>query len=115
MYGDTCAATHVRGEQSAEVLDLRMACLEERLGRVKALTDVFVDANATVLENAVTATSALPSLDRCADVKLLRAVMPPPDNPAVRARVEALRNDLARAKALNDSGQCAAAARSDAS
>jgi len=109
MYGDTCAATHLRGEQSNDVLDLRMACLDERLGRAKALTDVFLDANATVLQNAVTATSALPSLDRCADVKLLRAVIPPPDDPAVRARVEALRKDLARTKALNDSGQCAAA------
>jgi len=109
MYGNACEATHLRGEQSADVLDLRMACLDERLGRVKALTDVFLDANPTVLENAVTATSALPSLDRCADVKLLRAVMPPPDDPAVRGRLESLRHDLARAKALNDSGQCAAA------
>jgi tetratricopeptide (TPR) repeat protein/tRNA A-37 threonylcarbamoyl transferase component Bud32 len=109
-YGDTCAATHLRGEQSPDVLDLRMACLQERLGRVKALTDVFVDANPNVVENAVTASSALPTLERCADVKLLRAVMPPPDDPEVRARVATLRNDLARVKALNDSGQCAAAA-----
>ena len=109
MYGDTCAATHLRGEQSAEVLDLRMACLREPLGRVKALTDVFVDANATVVENAVTAVSALPSLDRCADVKLLRAVIPAPDDPAVRARVESIRQDVARIRALLDSGQCTAA------
>src|SRR5262249_24337685 len=100
MYGDACAATHVRGEQAAEVLDLRMACLQERLGRVKALSDLFLDANATVLENAVSASSALPSLERCADVKLLRAVMPPPDDPAARARVESLRKDLAHVKAL---------------
>src|SRR5258707_13249982 len=31
MYTEACEATHVRGEQSAEVLDLRMACLQERL------------------------------------------------------------------------------------
>jgi tetratricopeptide (TPR) repeat protein/tRNA A-37 threonylcarbamoyl transferase component Bud32 len=109
-YGDTCAATHLRGEQSAEVLDLRMACLQERVGRVKALTDVFVEANATVIEKAVQAASSLPALDRCADVKLLRAVMPPPEDPAVRARVESLRRDLARVRALHDSGQCTAAA-----
>jgi tetratricopeptide (TPR) repeat protein len=109
MYGETCTATHLGGKQSNEVLDLRMACLDERLGRVNALTDVFLHANPTVLANAVTATSALPSLARCADAKLLRAVVPPPDDPAVHARVEALRRDLARTKALNDSGQCAAA------
>ncbi len=110
MYSDSCAATHVRGEQSADVLDLRTACLHDRLGRVKALTDVFAAANATVIANAVSAASALPALDRCADVKLLRAVMPPPDSPAIRSRVEALRKDFARAAALNDSGQCIAAA-----
>ena len=109
MYGDSCAATHVRGEQSADVLDLRMACLQDRLDGVKALTDVFAAANATVVANAVSAASALPALDRCADAKLLRAVLPSPDSPAVRARVETLRKDLARARALNASGQCAAA------
>ena len=31
----------VRGEQSAEVLDLRMGCLGERLSGVRALGDVF--------------------------------------------------------------------------
>jgi eukaryotic-like serine/threonine-protein kinase len=110
MYGDTCAATHLRGEQSAEVLDLRMACLRERLGRVKALTDVFVEANATVIENAVQAVSSLPTLDRCGDVTLLRAVMPPPEDPKARARVESLGLDLARVRALLASGQCGAAA-----
>ena len=109
MYADTCTATHVRGEQSAEVLDLRMACLDERLGRVKALTDVFLEPNGAVVENAVSAAGALPALDRCADIKLLRAVMPPPDDPKTRARAESLRRDLARVKALGDSGQCIAA------
>ncbi len=33
MYRDSCEATHVRGEQSTEVLDLRTACLDERLTR----------------------------------------------------------------------------------
>ena len=31
LYRDACEATHVRGEQSEEVLDLRMGCLNERL------------------------------------------------------------------------------------
>jgi tetratricopeptide (TPR) repeat protein len=106
MYEDSCAATHLRGEQSAEVLDLRTACLQERRARIKALTDVFLEANATVIDNAVSATGFLPSLDRCADVKLLRTVFPPPDRPEVRARVESLRADIARVAALGDSGQC---------
>jgi tetratricopeptide (TPR) repeat protein len=100
----------VRGEQSAEVLDLRMSCLSERLDRMRALGDVLAAATPTVVENAVAAGSALPGLDRCADTRLLRAVLPPPDDAAARARVEAARRDLAHVKALGDSGQCAAGA-----
>ncbi len=40
MYQETCEATHVRGEQSEEVLDLRMRCLNENLDDVRALTTV---------------------------------------------------------------------------
>ena len=34
-------------------MDLRMACLQERLGGLRALTDVFSEANGEVVENAV--------------------------------------------------------------
>jgi tetratricopeptide (TPR) repeat protein len=108
-YGDACEATHVRGEQSAEVLDLRMACLGERLGNLRALTDVLAHADATVVENAVSAAGALPNLDRCSDVSALRAVIPPPQDPSKRREVARVRDDLARFIALRDSGQCKAA------
>ena len=55
MYREACEATQVRGEQSAEVLDLRMSCLQERLGGVRALTEVFSEATGEVVENAVSA------------------------------------------------------------
>ena len=38
MRRDACEATHVRGEQSEKLLDLRMQCLERRLGELRALT-----------------------------------------------------------------------------
>ena len=109
MYTDACQATHVRGEQSAEVLDLRMACLNEHLGNARALSDVFAAADGKVVENAISAAAALPSLDRCADVPLLRAVVKPPEDAATRKRVEDLRGGLANLIALRDSGQCARA------
>jgi serine/threonine protein kinase/tetratricopeptide (TPR) repeat protein len=109
MYRDACEATHVRGDQSAEVLDLRMACLEGRLGNVRALTDVFARADEGIALNAANAAGALPALDGCADVALLRAVVKPPEDPATRKRVDELRQELARVTALRDSGQCAAA------
>jgi hypothetical protein len=111
MYTDACEATHVRGEQSAEVLDLRMSCLRERFGSASALVDVFARADATVVENAVSAAETLPALDRCADVPLLRAVVQPPADEASRRRVEALRTDLARLSSTRDSGRCTEAER----
>jgi tetratricopeptide (TPR) repeat protein len=105
-YTDACEATHVRGEQSEEALDLRMTCLNERLGNVRALSDVFASADAKAVENAVSAAAALPPLDRCNDVASLRAVIKPPDDDATRARVEHLRGRLAQMIALRDAGQC---------
>ncbi len=105
MYREACEATNARGDQSAEVLDLRMTCLQERLGGLRALTDVFKDANGQVVENAVSAANNLGSLDRCADVPLLRSVVRPPEDPATRARVAKLRHQLAGMKALYDSGR----------
>jgi serine/threonine protein kinase/tetratricopeptide (TPR) repeat protein len=105
MYREACEATGVRGEQSAEVLDLRMSCLQERLGGLRALTNVFGDANGEVVENAVSAVNALGSLDRCADVPLLRAVVRPPEDPATLARVLELRHRLADLRARFNAGR----------
>jgi eukaryotic-like serine/threonine-protein kinase len=111
MYTDNCQATHVRGDQSAEVLDLRMSCLESPLGAMKALTDVLSRTDGAVLVEAVNAAQALPALERCADVAALRTVVPPPANGATRARVATLRSELAEVKALPDTGQWPAARR----
>ncbi len=105
MYQQTCEATQLRHEQSPEVLDLRMSCLQERLSGFHALTDVFANATAEIVENAVSATNALATLDRCADVPTLRAVIRPPDDPATVARVGELRQRLAEMKARFDAGQ----------
>jgi tetratricopeptide (TPR) repeat protein len=105
MYRDSCEATQVRGEQSSDVLDLRTECLQERLGGFRALTEVFADANGEVVENAVNAANNLSSLDRCADIPLLRAVIRPPEDPATRSRVDELRKKLSSLKARFDAGR----------
>jgi serine/threonine protein kinase len=104
MYREACEATHVRGDQSSEVLDLRMSCLQERLGGLRALTQVYGAASGEVVENAVSAANTLGSLERCADVALLRSVVRPPEDPSTRARVEDLRRQLADLKARFDAG-----------
>jgi len=108
MYTDSCQATHVRGDQSAEVLDLRTSCLEGPRGALGALTELFTRADGTVLAEAVNAVQALPPIERCSDVPTLRAVVPPPAG-AARARVAALTTRLAEVKALRDTGQWHAA------
>jgi tetratricopeptide (TPR) repeat protein len=108
-YKDACEATHVRGEQSAEVLDLRMGCLRDRLAAARALTDVFASANGAAVENAVSAAAALPRLDRCADVALLKSTIQPPDDEAVRKKVVELQERTARFAAVTSAGQCAVA------
>jgi serine/threonine protein kinase len=105
MYRDTCEATQVRGEQSAETMDLRMTCLDQRRVALGALTDILRTADRAVVAAAVDAANALPALATCADVKLLRTDVEPPRDAATAARVGELRQRLAVAKALNDTAQ----------
>jgi tetratricopeptide (TPR) repeat protein len=104
-YTDACEATHVRGDQSDDVLDLRMGCLENARGAFRALTDVLSKADARAVAEAVNAAHALPSLDRCADVAALRAVVPPPIDPKVRAQVAEIEMQLSQVKAFSDTGK----------
>ena len=105
MYRDACEATHVRSEQSAAVLDLRMGCLDERRLALSALTNIFVAADREVVTRAVDAANALPALGRCADRKQLEEPIEPPRDEATRKRVEDLRARAAITKALNDTGK----------
>jgi tRNA A-37 threonylcarbamoyl transferase component Bud32/tetratricopeptide (TPR) repeat protein len=105
MYRDACEATQVRHEQTNAVLDLRMTCLEDRRRAFAALSDVFSTADREAVNSAVSATNALPPLERCADVKALQSLVEPPSDPEARKRVEGIRERAAIAKALDDTGK----------
>ena len=105
MHGEACEATRVRGEQSDEVLSLRMACLERRLQSLQALTTLYAQPDAALVDQAAKAAHALPPLDDCANVEVLRAPVPLPEDLATREKVERLRGRLAEARALFDSGR----------
>ena len=100
LYVEACEATHVREEQSAEVLDLRMGCLRQGLEDLSALVKMFRRPTAEVIENAVSAASALGNLERCENIELLRAVVRPPEDPFTRQEVDRLRSRLAEVRAL---------------
>lgn len=97
MRTASCQAT-ARGEQSAQLLDLRTACLDRRLGELRALTDSFVrDPDGEVVDHAVAAVAELSPLATCADATALRDATPLPAAAADRARVAAMRAQLATA------------------
>ncbi len=106
MRTEACEATHLRGEQSEQLLDLRMACLDRRWGEAHALTQLFASSSdAEILEKAVQAAYGLPSINSCADTAYLTAIVPPPRDPALRAKVEKTRAQLDQARALGEAGK----------
>ena len=109
MYLQTCEATHVRGEQSADVLDLRMACLNDNLDQVRALTNVLATADATAVSHAVTASRSLTPVSRCADIRLLKSLVPLPRDERKLREVQRLRKELAQVRVVADLGSSGAA------
>jgi tetratricopeptide (TPR) repeat protein len=101
-----CEATRVRHEQSEEVLAQRMRCLDGRLAEVTALTRLFTQADAEVVEQAARAAKGLPPVADCAEVAP-RTSGPLPEEPAARERAEALRRTLVQARVLRAAGKYA--------
>jgi tetratricopeptide (TPR) repeat protein/predicted Ser/Thr protein kinase len=104
MHTDACEATTQRGEQSAEVMDLRMECLRRAKVELGAAVDVLGDADAKVVHKAHELVGGLRPLSRCADVAALRADVEPP-LPAEAAAVEEVRARLAEARAELKAGR----------
>ncbi len=104
---DACEATHVRGEQSPQILDRRMSCLDERRRGLAALVSLLARADPQIAETAVDATGALDGVEPCASPAWLAAELEPPRDEATGRQVEALRERLAAAQTLERSGQYA--------
>ena len=104
MHGEACEATAVRGEQSSEVLDARMACLHGARIELEAATTLLATADAEVAAGAHELVAGLPVLSRCADVQALQAgvELPPPDEARV---VEDVRARVAEARAARKAGK----------
>jgi tetratricopeptide (TPR) repeat protein len=110
MRVEACRATHVRGVQSDELLDLRMTCLDQRRDALGALVSLLVDApESDVVERSVDAAGALPEIAHCADADALRAGYQPPKDAAERRRVAAIRRELSHVEALLSIGRYTAA------
>ncbi|MEM6995694.1 MAG: serine/threonine-protein kinase [Myxococcota bacterium] len=92
---DACEATAVRGEQSAALMDLRIACLNDQRESARALAGVLLEADASVVDRAAPLAAALPAPERCDDVVALRATSPEP-GAAAEDEVARVRAELAK-------------------
>jgi tetratricopeptide (TPR) repeat protein len=106
---EACEATRVRGEQSTELLDLRMACLADRLDEMGALTGELARADEKLVTNADHASQGLTRIARCSDRRALTARVKAPADAAMAGKVEDLRRRLAELKAMDDAGRYRAA------
>ena len=78
MHRRACEATRLRGEQSEDLLDRRMLCLDQHLQDAAAVTKLFAEADTQIVAKAVASVGALPPVADCADVERLTVKLPPP-------------------------------------
>ena len=106
MHQEACEATHVRGEQSHELLDLRMRCLRRRLRSLEATRDIFVaHLDPGLVRRGQKVASQLPAVADCGDLDALAAVVPVPADAGQRQRIDELTSELERARALHAAGR----------
>ncbi|MCU1280388.1 MAG: hypothetical protein JWM53_3934 [bacterium] len=109
MHDDACAATRFRGEQSEELLDLRIQCLADRRSELTALTQALVAPSKRELERSVEASAALSAIVECAATHELVNRVPLPKDPAKRRAVAAASARVAAANAMTQLGRNAEA------
>lgn len=98
-YVDSCKATNVRHEQSAELLDLRTTCLHRRRTEMAAVVEMLVAADARTVRTAHGAVASLSPVDDCNDLVALQAPIKLPTDAAVRSGIADARDELARVQA----------------
>jgi tetratricopeptide (TPR) repeat protein len=104
-YRATCEAGLVRHEQSQEVLDARMHCLDVRLDALGAIAGTLTLTGGDTAAQASEAVAQLPAIADCADTVSLAAMDPRPRAPDVVARLDGLERRLSEARATGLAGR----------
>ncbi len=105
QHTEACEATHLRGEQSESLLDLRMACLETRRQELRAATGLLARPDPQVARNALSIARGLSGFGGCADTRGLLTMQSPPAEPAARRRLEQTRAWIAESRVLELAGR----------
>jgi eukaryotic-like serine/threonine-protein kinase len=104
MHKDACEATLVHGTQSPELLDRRMACLDERRAELGAYVHELTTIDPEYVVDAERDARAVARVEACADAKYLEQRQPPPSDPEKRRRYDALIEQAAAADATLRAG-----------
>ncbi len=104
MHRDACEATTIRGEQSHDMLDRRMLCLDRARQRLDATTQVLIDEGTDALPRAHSIVGGLGQLSSCEDLQALAAELPPPEDVDTRTAVTQIRATLAQSGAVRRAG-----------
>ncbi|HWB78532.1 MAG TPA: serine/threonine-protein kinase [Nannocystaceae bacterium] len=105
---DACAATKIEGRQTERVMDLRQSCLRLRRAEAASVIAVIQHGNAKTLARAGELALRLRSPTACDRTEALEDGAEPPPT-AIATEVEAQREHLAQARALDQSGDHEAA------
>jgi len=93
-------------EQSVELLELQLHCLERHLGRLAAVAELFAgECDGDVVDNAVEMALSLEAPSVCRKSEVFTAAVLPPDEDGLRERVEYMRRRLAHAELRQRAGK----------
>ncbi len=89
-----CEATKVTHAQTEATMELRYHCLDQSVDDFAVLVEKVEHATDSALLSLATTLETIPALERCADLELLRAEFPLPDDPETREALRSLRAKL---------------------
>jgi len=101
QWTESCTATWVEQRQSEQVHLRRDQCLDWRREKVKALTELLVQASVSEVREAANVVSNLPGLEACSAEGVQPAAAPVAPKPEHSPEQKALRTQLARLEALH--------------
>lgn len=105
MRVEVCESARTQ-KQGQAIVALREACLERRRGQLQALTTLLAEKpEPSVLDRGVQAAADLTPVAGCADIDALTSRVRPPEDPALRARVNGVQPSIDRLEALYTTGQ----------
>jgi len=106
LRAEYCEAARKTGDQADQMAQLRMVCLSQRRDELEAATGLLAEEpDPKLTDNAIQFALEMTPPSYCSREDAAPVMVPPPDDPELRARVAALRRELAKAGGLGYAGK----------